>query len=57
MLTLLWVFLHHENGDFSIFMKDIPFYWNFGFYILDFWILEFWNFDFALNNGNVSSQW
>jgi hypothetical protein len=38
-------------------MKDIPSYWNFGFYILDFWILEFWNFDFALNNGNVSSQW
>jgi len=24
--TLLWVFLHRENGDFSILMKDIPCY-------------------------------
>jgi hypothetical protein len=23
VFTLLWVFLHHENGDFSILMKDI----------------------------------
>jgi hypothetical protein len=28
VFTLLWVFLHHENGDFSILMKDIQGRWG-----------------------------
>ncbi len=40
-------FFHHENGDFSILMKDIPPYYTFGF----------WNLGIELNNGNVFCQW